>query len=189
MFAVGRVAAGGISPAVAALTEGVVKAMFVNKLKAATAVLFAAAVIGLGAGGLRHGSRGAEPAAPYRPVPAKLLLPRASGQGVEDKRPDIGFYPPDRRLIGTPKTATPRKEAGAASKARAKSFAKLQAIASIEANLKKLRESTDDKLEREALDGIERAVLWYKTVRWLTEVLSVEKDSVPFPTEKRREKK
>jgi len=89
-----------------------------------------------------------------------------------EQEPDLGFYAPDKRLIGKQKT----------DKTRAKSDAKSQAIASIEANLKKLRESTDQELEREALGKIERAVLWYKNVKWLIEQLSVEKESVPFPT-------
>jgi hypothetical protein len=49
------------SPEVAALTEGVLKAMLLNKLKAAVAVLLAVAVLGVGGAALVWQSRGAEP--------------------------------------------------------------------------------------------------------------------------------
>ncbi len=124
-------------------------------------------------------------------------------KSVDREQPDLGFYPPDKRLVGTQKTDALRKEKDAHSKARAKSFAKVQAIAAIEENLKKLRENTDEKLEREALDKIEKAVLWYKDAKFFTELLSVdlqdnskldmnellkgiEKETVPFPTDKKQ---
>jgi hypothetical protein len=52
-----------------------------------------------------------------------------------------------------------------------------------------LGENTDEKLEREALDKIERAVLWYKDAKFFTELLSVEKEAVPFPTDKKLSEK
>jgi hypothetical protein len=62
---------------------------------------------------------------------------------------------------------------------------KLQLKASVEASLKKFVESTDEKGEREALDRIGRAVLWYKDTQWLLNLLSVEEEAVPFPGERR----
>ena len=50
MFAAGQAAAGVVSAKVAALTEGVLKAMLMTKLKIATAVLM---VVALGAAGTR----------------------------------------------------------------------------------------------------------------------------------------
>ena len=55
LFAAGQAAASGvISVNVAALTEGVLKAMVVTKLKIATAVLLAVGLLGTGAGWLTH---------------------------------------------------------------------------------------------------------------------------------------
>jgi hypothetical protein len=168
LFAAGQAAAAGvISPTVAALTAGVMKAMLISKLKAVSAVVLivgslatGATVITCKAGGQSGQAAGKE-----------------KQPAVADKQePDLGFYPPDKRLLGAQKT----------DKARAKSAAKLQAIAAIEANLKKLRENTDEELEREALGKIERAVLWYKDTKWLMEQLSVEKETVPFPTDKKQ---
>jgi RNA polymerase sigma factor (sigma-70 family) len=62
-------------------------------------------------------------------------------------RKDLGFFPPAKALLDKSK-----------ADARKKASAKLQAIAEIEASLKKLAESTDDKSEREALESIEKAV-------------------------------
>src|SRR5262249_38560383 len=66
--------------------------------------------------------------------------------------PDVGFYPPAKALLDK------AKERNALAEARKKAFGKMQAIAEIEANLKKLAESTDDKEERAALDALENAV-------------------------------
>jgi hypothetical protein len=186
--AAGQAAAAGlISVQVSALTEGVLKTMFLNKLKVATTVLLVLALLGVGAGSLRY--KGAEPAAPGSPFMPVLLAQKAAEKSALSKEPDLGFYWPDKRLIGLKKADKPRKEADAASKARAKALAKQQAIAAIEASLKKLRENTDEEVEREALDKIERAVLWYKDTRWLTELLSVEKEAVPFPADKKQSEK
>jgi hypothetical protein len=64
---------------------------------------------------------------------------------------DLGFYPPAKVLLDKTKGDAHRQ-------ARKKALAKLQAIAEIEASLKKLTGSTDDKAEREALESIEKAV-------------------------------
>jgi RNA polymerase sigma factor (sigma-70 family) len=55
------VAAGAISVKVAALTEGVLKTMFLNKTKAVATGLFLLAIIGLGGRLYTHGKAGAQP--------------------------------------------------------------------------------------------------------------------------------
>ncbi|HEY1859629.1 MAG TPA: sigma-70 family RNA polymerase sigma factor, partial [Gemmataceae bacterium] len=54
LFAAGKTAAGVVSAKAAALTQGVLKAMLMTKLKIATAVLFAVGVVGMGSGALMH---------------------------------------------------------------------------------------------------------------------------------------
>jgi RNA polymerase sigma factor (sigma-70 family) len=62
LFAAGKTAATGlISAQVAALTEGVVKAMFLHKTKRALAVLLAIAAIGMCAGGVLQGIQAQSP--------------------------------------------------------------------------------------------------------------------------------
>jgi RNA polymerase sigma factor (sigma-70 family) len=65
---------------------------------------------------------------------------------------DLGFYPPAKALLDK------AKERNSQTEAYQKALGKMQAIAEIEANLKKLAESTDDKEERAALGALERAV-------------------------------
>src|SRR5262249_50809479 len=62
LFKGGTVAAGLLSAKVAALTEGVLKAMFMSNLKSVTAVLLAATLAGAGSGGLLYRTQAAEPA-------------------------------------------------------------------------------------------------------------------------------
>jgi len=54
LVAAGQVTTGVVSAKVTALTEGVVKAMSLTKLKAIAAVLLTVALLGVGAGALRH---------------------------------------------------------------------------------------------------------------------------------------
>jgi RNA polymerase sigma factor (sigma-70 family) len=62
LFAAGNaVAAGAISLSVAALTEGVLKAMFLTKLKFVTTLLVFVGVVGLGVGKLTYGTAAAQP--------------------------------------------------------------------------------------------------------------------------------
>ncbi len=77
LFAAGKaVAAGVIKARVAALTEGVLRAMMLTKLKIATAVLLALGFLGagLGVGALAYQTRTAAPAAPRGdPEPRKVI--------------------------------------------------------------------------------------------------------------------
>jgi RNA polymerase sigma factor (sigma-70 family) len=64
LFAAGQAAAPGvISVKVAALTEGVLKAMFLTKIKIATAVLLLLGALGISVSGLTHETLAADPAA------------------------------------------------------------------------------------------------------------------------------
>jgi RNA polymerase sigma factor (sigma-70 family) len=169
LFASSQAAASGaVSPTVAALTEGVLRTMLISKLKGIFAIVFFVGSLATGANiitcCMAAGQNGN--------ALAKEKQPAAAGE----QQPDLGFYPPDKRLIERQRT----------DKSRAKVFAKLQAIASIEANLQKLQESTDEEPEREALDRIQKAVLWYKNTKWAVEQLSVENETVPFPTDKKQ---
>jgi hypothetical protein len=81
LVARGPAAAGALPPGVAALTEGVLKAMLLTKLKFATAVLLLVGVLGagLGAAGLVRRTQAAEQA----PAAAEALPPAKGG----DKKP------------------------------------------------------------------------------------------------------
>jgi RNA polymerase sigma factor (sigma-70 family) len=77
LFAAGEVAAGAGAARVVALTERVVRTMYLSKLKIATAVLLLATAVGLGAGGLIYrppaGQSSAEQKDPplFSPAPAR----------------------------------------------------------------------------------------------------------------------
>jgi RNA polymerase sigma factor (sigma-70 family) len=83
LFAAGQAAAAEvISVKVAALTEGVLKAMFLTKLKIATAALFLLAAVGLGAAVVM-----AQPAAGRRASEPSATRPEPAGDDV--RRPDL----------------------------------------------------------------------------------------------------
>ncbi len=69
LFAVGQAASGVVSVKVAALTEGVLKAMLLTKLKIATAVLVMVAVVAAGASLMRLPAPAAEPPKTDKPDP------------------------------------------------------------------------------------------------------------------------
>jgi hypothetical protein len=72
LFAAGQTAAVGlISAKAAALTEGVMKSMLLNKLKVAVAVLLAIGALGIGASGLPYRTAAAEPPS----SPSKSAVP------------------------------------------------------------------------------------------------------------------
>jgi RNA polymerase sigma factor (sigma-70 family) len=162
----------------AALAEGVSRAMVLTRIKVITAGLLLIGILGIGVA--------------LRPLAARMPTPEAGPEPVaqpwqadvvrkpEPPDPDLGFYPPSLRLIRAAQGQAIRKEPKA-REARRKTFAKLQAIAEIEANLKKLTDATDDRAEREALDRIARAVRWYQDARYLAELRRIEEEAVPFP--------
>jgi RNA polymerase sigma factor (sigma-70 family) len=68
--AAGKTAAAAASARVAALTEGVLRAMFLTKLRMATAVLFFLGLLTTGAGGFSHATRATAQAESRREAPA-----------------------------------------------------------------------------------------------------------------------
>jgi RNA polymerase sigma-70 factor (ECF subfamily) len=78
--AAGKVAAGVVSARAAALTEGVVRAMFVKKLKIATAVVLLAGTA-IGATLLGHRPTAAQP--PAGPARTRAVAPQADGPGIK----------------------------------------------------------------------------------------------------------
>jgi hypothetical protein len=133
------VATGAISAKVAALTEGVLKAMFMTKLKIVTAVLLAVCVSGMGAGasGLVCRTQGAEKAN-SQPV-AGLPLTTAGAQDGQKRKNELQEL--EMKLIGKYVTVHVAKR-------------------EIENALKRLREATnnDKETELEALVEIEQVV-------------------------------
>jgi RNA polymerase sigma factor (sigma-70 family) len=79
-LAAGEAAAGVISAQVAALAEGVIKAMWITKLKIATALLLAAAVVGWGVGLLT------QPALADKPAKVKKEGDRGKGDTGKGKK-------------------------------------------------------------------------------------------------------
>ncbi|HZU34918.1 MAG TPA: sigma-70 family RNA polymerase sigma factor, partial [Gemmataceae bacterium] len=70
LWAAGHAAPGVISAPVAALTEGVLKTMLLQKLKLATALLLMVSAVSMGAGGLIYRAHAANPTAPAAPPAA-----------------------------------------------------------------------------------------------------------------------
>jgi RNA polymerase sigma factor (sigma-70 family) len=90
-FAAGKVAAGLVSASVAALTEGVLQAMFLTKLKIATAALLALAVLGTGAGLFGHRVLAQRPAAGGQGPAAERAAQKAAAQAAREdvKAPQV----------------------------------------------------------------------------------------------------
>jgi len=87
VFAAGDAATAGIvSPTVAALTEGVVKAMLVSKLKLGVMVGVLVGVLSLGVAGLRAMQTADPPAVPTGPQPVGAKL----AEGQKPKQPETG---------------------------------------------------------------------------------------------------
>jgi RNA polymerase sigma factor (sigma-70 family) len=130
-----------------------------------------------------------ESATNYQMIAGDRLFLQA--RPANEEYSELGFYPPAKRLLDTQKTGAITKELDAQRKARVKAFAKLQALASIETNLKILREHTEDKLEREALTKIEKALLRYQDLKFAIEelMIEVEKEAIPYPAENKQSDK
>jgi hypothetical protein len=81
LFAAGPAAAGGVSAPVAALTDGVLKAMLMSKLKVAAGLLLTAAVVVAGAAGFTYGTHAQPPIT--RGTPADESAPRTAPPQAE----------------------------------------------------------------------------------------------------------
>jgi RNA polymerase sigma factor (sigma-70 family) len=100
-FAAGQAATGVVSAKVAALTEGVLKAMLMTKLKIATAILM---VVALGAAGLSSSSlsRRAEASSPAKGIEeAKPTMGEVQARGSTDHRDGPGPEQEMKTLEGT----------------------------------------------------------------------------------------
>jgi RNA polymerase sigma factor (sigma-70 family) len=90
-FAAGKAAAGLVSAPVAALTEGVLQAMFLTKLKVGTAALLALAVLGTGAGLFGRRVLAERPAGGGQRPAAERAAEKAAGQAPREdvKAPEV----------------------------------------------------------------------------------------------------
>lgn len=103
LLATGKTAAGVVSVQVAALTESVMKAMLLAKLKATAAVLFVIGVVTLGGGALAH-----RPPADTRVAPPAVAADIPVTPLVADQEPvrEEAQAPRERRQQGPPITGT-----------------------------------------------------------------------------------
>jgi RNA polymerase sigma factor (sigma-70 family) len=84
LVAAGKAAANVVSPAVAALTEGVLRAMFLNKLRIAGVILVCLALLGTGVGVLAFQRPGAPPPGGDQAAPADKKEDPPAPPGKED---------------------------------------------------------------------------------------------------------
>jgi hypothetical protein len=109
LIAAGQAAAGAVSAHVAALTEGVVRAMLLNKLKSIGAVILLVAFLGIGTGAIRTSAAaeekeaapmaGAAPAAQAIPAPPAAVPERGFEVRLEVKELKSG----KAKIIGNPR--------------------------------------------------------------------------------------
>ncbi|MCI0462302.1 MAG: RNA polymerase sigma factor, partial [Gemmataceae bacterium] len=87
LFAVGQAASGVLSAKVIALTEGVLKAMLLTKLKIVTAVVLATGVLGAGAGILTQGVLAVEQPAPRSAAASQPVAVLVRGDEPPGRQP------------------------------------------------------------------------------------------------------
>jgi hypothetical protein len=147
-----------ISAKVAALTEGVLKAMFLMKLKTVTAVLVAVAVVVAGAAGLIRQTYAAQGKAAgggskRATVTARADEAQADKQDtVEDQRKAEAEVKRELAELILKLDEQERR------RVKLKKEVARATLGEIEKALKKLRDDTDEKTVIEALDEIEKAV-------------------------------
>jgi hypothetical protein len=168
LVAAGNTAAAGvISAQVAALTEGVLRAMVLSKLKIALVVLVGLAVLGAGTGWIAERTRAAggqtvrkdnKPTKPgsrdEKPDPNWLLGKKGQkpqGKGQEEKSTDD----PEDKKVDLEKRLKELKQL-------TEQLTKQQAVLEIEIAVKKLKQSKDDKEQAMALEKILQAVRNYR---------------------------
>jgi RNA polymerase sigma-70 factor (ECF subfamily) len=161
LVAAGKAAAAGAIPApVAALTEGVLKAMVLCKLKIAAVVLVGLAVLGAGTGWLVDWT----PAAEGQGVRNNH---KPKEQGGSDERRDSKRGQRDTREEGDdnkdPEAIQKDLEKKLEQvKQEAEKLAKQHAILEIEIAVKKLKQGKDEKAQQDALAKIVQAVKNYE---------------------------
>jgi hypothetical protein len=166
-LAAGQAAAGVISVKVAVLTEGVLKAMFVTKLKTATAVLLMVALVGIGGGAtaLLAGAADGQvttgvAVAPREESPRKKAKPDQPDINVKEtnEAEDAKFirrtYLDLLGVLPTPDEIKQFQQDKAPDK-RKRLVARLHIRVTMEDALKKL---PDDETRRLALEEIEKLV-------------------------------
>ena len=155
----GQAAVSGlISAKVAALTEGVLKAMFLTKLKTVTAVLVAVAVVGAGAAGLIRQTYAVEGktaggGSKRATVTARADEAKAANKDAEEDRKKAEAEA-ERRAA----EALQKADEAERRRVKLKQEATRATLVEIEKALKKLRDDTDEKTVIEALEEIEKAV-------------------------------
>ena len=97
-------ATGAISAKVVALTEGVLKAMLMTKLKVAIAVVLALNLIGAGVGLVYCQTAGTGQTGKGKPVMAQKQQPPAKADGKDDEKKDGGADP--KAAAGAPPAKT-----------------------------------------------------------------------------------
>jgi RNA polymerase sigma factor (sigma-70 family) len=165
-LAAGQAAAGVISVKVAALTEGVLKAMFVTKLKTATAMLLMVSLVGIGGGGtalLAGGKDGQIPTGvavatqEESSKKAKVDQPDTNSKQMKEGEDDKSIRKTYLDLLGVLPTSDEIKQfhQDKAPGKQERLAAQLHIRARIEDVLKKL---PDDPTRRLALEEIENFV-------------------------------
>jgi RNA polymerase sigma factor (sigma-70 family) len=158
-------AAGVISAKVAALMEGVVKAMLISKLKIAAVIVLGLAVLGAGAGWVADRTLAAAPQDAPKDVkplgPDKKSHQRRNDPLIGDTRKDsIADKKDDSDDPETRKDDLERKLSEL--RKQTEKLTKQQGILEIEIAVKKLKQSRDSKDEQKALQMILQAVTNYR---------------------------
>jgi RNA polymerase sigma factor (sigma-70 family) len=161
LLAAGQAATGVISPAVTALTEGVLKAMFMRKLKITTALLALVFFVGLGVGAMIYDAKAEQPT-------AKAQQDTNAGDAVQDAKKDAGESRDEAKIIAELVDAakeewTARRQAFAAGR-ETQEFLYTAARRLLQAELEKAKKQE------------ERIAAWQAHLDRLAEVERVNKD-------------
>jgi RNA polymerase sigma factor (sigma-70 family) len=148
---VSAASAAAVSPQVAALTEGVLKAMLLSKCKVATAVLLAVGVVIGGAGGFVWRIQAAEQLAQ-----GKRSRPANPPAAPED--PNLGFFPPAEALVQKAQEQDLRKQQEEIARQRDRLILMQLSRVQLERALKRLEKARDDAEVEQTLDKMEKAI-------------------------------
>jgi RNA polymerase sigma factor (sigma-70 family) len=140
-----------VSPQVAALAEGVLRAMLVSKCKVATAVLLAVGVVLGGAGGFAWRMQAAE-----QPAPGQRSRPANPPAAPED--PNLGFFPPAEALVAKAQEQDLRKRREAILRELDRLIITQRSREVLDRALKRLEKARDDAEVEKTLDEMEKAI-------------------------------
>jgi RNA polymerase sigma factor (sigma-70 family) len=144
-------AAAAAPPQVAALAEGVLRAMLVSKCKVATAVLLAVGVALSAVGGFAWRMQAAE-----QPAPGQRARPANPPAAPED--PNLGFFPPAEALLQKVQEQERRKEQEAILRELDRLIITQESRDLLDRALKRLEKARDDAEVEKKLDEMEKAV-------------------------------